>query len=102
MARIGLKRARKRQKVNYCIRKGKKGDQMKFISIPNLVKILEAIHTEAISEATIQNIIDWYSDDFQPDEAGSWQKIRENSDIRTVLGSKYERLPQKINTHAEN
>ena len=70
---------------------------MKFISKKNLIAILDLMGSDYISEDTISKVIKAYGDDYFKDPGVSpWEKAGINEEIKVVLGSKYEELPERL------
>ena len=70
---------------------------MKFISKKNLIGVLELIGSDYISGETLQKIVKAYGDDYFKDpgvEPGG--RPNTNEEIKIVLGSSYEELPERL------
>lgn len=62
---------------------------MKFIGKDNLIEILGKFESKTFSESTLQGILDWYGDSFEPNEEGNWERQMKNSNATELLGDKY-------------
>lgn len=70
---------------------------MKFISKKNLIGVLELIGSDYISEGTLQKVMTAYGDDYFKDPGDDpWERTRINEEIKIVLGSSYEELPESL------
>lgn len=70
---------------------------MKFISKKNLIGILELIQSDYISEETLQNVVTAFGDDYFKDPGvEQWERTRINEEIKIMLGSSCEELPERL------
>lgn len=70
---------------------------MKIISKKNLIGVLELIGSDYISEETLQKVVKAYGDDYFKDPGVSpWERTGINEEIKIVLGSSYEELPERL------
>lgn len=69
---------------------------MKFISKKNLIGVLELIGSDYISGDTLQKVAKAYGDDYFKDPGKPWERTGINEEIKIVLGSNYEELPERL------
>lgn len=72
---------------------------MKFIGKDNLIEILGKFESKTCSEATLQEIVNWYGDIFDLNEDGNWVRSKKNDQISNLLGDKYSDIGDTITRH---